>query len=143
MSASSVSSISLLFMAEASMRQSVKSGRFFLSLNAVSNTSLSCMATGWISSLWAMALMPRATFSGVSAPSLMYFAPLAASSKRVIWLMHIGFFSVMNLIRTSVGSPLIDMPIAGRRYVVSMRIFKVRFRPSLRGLFVDCGILRG
>ena len=90
-----------------------------------------------------MALMPRVTFSGVRAPSLMYFAPFAASSKRVIWLMYISFPWAMRLMGMSVGSPLIDMPIAGRRYVVSSRIFKVRFQPSLRGFVFVCGILRG
>ena len=51
MSASCVARASQLVMADESMRQSMKSGRFFLSLKAVSSISLSCVAIVWISSL--------------------------------------------------------------------------------------------
>ncbi len=85
-----------------------------------------------------MALMPLVTQSGVSAPLTMYLAALAESSKMLIWLMAIWFPFAVSLRSVSVGSSFMEMPIAGRKYVVSKSSFKLQ--PSWTALFGVCGI---
>jgi len=87
-----------------------------------------------------MAFMPLVTLSGVSVPSVMCLAPLAESSKRLMSLIEIWCPLAISLMGASFGSSLIEMPIAGRKYVVSSRSFK--FQSSLTVLFCVCGILQ-
>jgi len=73
-----------------------------------------------------MALMPLAALSAGSVPAAMCLAPLAESSNMLILLMEILCPLCINLIGASFGSPLTEMPIAGRKYVVSSSSLKIR-----------------
>jgi len=85
--------------------------------------------------------MPRVTRWGERVPLTTYFAPLAESSKMLTWLMAIWCPLAFSLIIASLERSLMEMPTAGRRYVVSSRIFKSQ--PSGTILFFVCGILPG
>lgn len=85
--------------------------------------------------------MPLVTLSAGSVPALTCLAPLAESSKMLISQMEIRFPFCINLMGTSLGSSFMEMPMAGRRYVVSNSSLKTQ--PSETVLFCACGILRG
>ena len=85
--------------------------------------------------------MPLVTLSAGSVPALICLAPLADSSKMLISQMEIRFPFCINLIGASFGSSFIEMPMAGRRYVVSNSSFKTQ--PSETVPFCACGILQG
>lgn len=85
--------------------------------------------------------MPLVTLSAGSTPALICLAPLADSSKMLMSQMKIRFPFCISLIGTSFGSSLIDMPMAGRRYVVSNSSLKTQ--PSETAPFYVCGILQG
>lgn len=53
-------------------------------------------------------------------------APLAESSKMLISLIEICCPFCINLIGASFGKPLMEIPTAGRRYVVSSSNLKIR-----------------
>lgn len=73
-----------------------------------------------------MALMPLVTLSAERVPPVICLAPLAESSKMLISLMEIWWPFCINLRRASFGRFLTEMPMAGRRYVVSSSSLKIR-----------------
>lgn len=73
-----------------------------------------------------MARMPLVTLSAESFPVATCFAPLAESSKMLISLMKISCVFSINLIGASFGSSLTEMPMAGKRYVVSSSSLKIQ-----------------
>ena len=130
---SSVIRASHWFMADERIRQSMKSLRIFLSLMAVSRVVFSCILMMFTVSSYASALIPLITLSAGIFPAAVYFAPIAESSNMVILLMKIWCPSRISLIGASFGRFLTEMPMAGRKYVVSSRSFKIQ--PSWIVLF--------
>lgn len=128
MSLSSVIRASQLFMADERMRQSMKSLSMFLNLKAVCRIALSCIGRVFIVSLYIRALMPLEILSGGIIPEAAYLAPFAESSNMVMSLMKIWCSLCISLVGASFGKFLTEMPITGRKYVVSSSSFK--FQPS-------------
>ena len=127
MSLSSVIRASQLFMADERMRQFMKSLSMPLSLKAVCRIVLSCIGIVFIFSSYIMALMPLEILSGGINPAA-YLAPFAESSNMVMSLMKIWCSLCISLVGASFGKFLTEMPITGRKYVVSSSSFK--FQPS-------------
>jgi len=71
-----------------------------------------------------MARMPLVTLSAESFPVAMCLAPLAESSKMLMSLMKILCVFSINLMGASFRRPLTEMPMAGKKYVVSSSSFK-------------------
>jgi len=73
-------------MADAKIRQSMKSLSILLSLKAVRRSVLLSIGIIVIVSLWTITLIPVATLSGESVPAAMYLVPFAESSKMLMSL---------------------------------------------------------